>query len=127
MIGDALCLGIGGLGKVVLGGTGVGGDDIFGVLNVYGIRVGGDVAIGGKNGLQFCMISRICSCRVVSAIKGLVLNIISKLSSSSSAWSNSSIVKSTCCNGCCGDSDRARSPDPVGTSGSDPSGGNNIA
>ena len=27
MIGDALCLGIGGLGKVVLGGTGVGGDD----------------------------------------------------------------------------------------------------
>ena len=30
-----------------LGGTGVGGDERFGVLNVFGIRVGGDVAIGG--------------------------------------------------------------------------------
>ena len=127
MIGVALCLGIGGLGKVVLGGTGVGGDERFGVLNVFGIRVGGDVAIGGKNGLRFCMISRICSSRVVSAIIGLFMNIISKLSSSSSACSNSSIVKSTCCNGCCGDSGRARSPDPVGTSGSDPSGGDNLA
>ena len=42
MIGDALCLGIGGLGKVVLDGTGVGGDKGFGVLNVPGIRVAGN-------------------------------------------------------------------------------------
>ena len=42
MIGDALCSDIGGLGKVVLGGTGVGGDERFGVLNVPGIRSAGD-------------------------------------------------------------------------------------
>ena len=42
MIGNALCLGIGGLGKVVLDGTGVGGDKGFGVLNVPGIRSAGD-------------------------------------------------------------------------------------
>ena len=37
-----------GLGKVVLGGAGVGGNENSGVLNVPGIRVGGDIAIGGK-------------------------------------------------------------------------------
>ena len=51
MIGNALCLGIGGLGKVVLGGTGVGGDENSGVLNVPGIRVAGDLQIGGNDGL----------------------------------------------------------------------------
>ena len=56
MIGDALCLGIGKLDKVVLGGTGVGGDDKFGVLNVIGIRVAGDLAIGGKNGFCFVLL-----------------------------------------------------------------------
>ena len=50
MIGVALCLGIGGLsvdvlGMVVLGGTGVGGDDRLGVLNVIGISVAGDLAL----------------------------------------------------------------------------------
>ena len=46
--GYLLCVGIGGLGKVVLGGAGVGGNENSGVLNVPGIRVGGDLAIGGK-------------------------------------------------------------------------------
>ena len=50
MIGDALCLGIGGLGKVVLGGTGFGGDASFGVLYVPGNRVAGDLPIGGNDG-----------------------------------------------------------------------------
>ena len=47
MKGDALCLSIGELDKAVLGGTGVGGDQWFGVLNVIGIKVAGDLAIGG--------------------------------------------------------------------------------
>ena len=39
------------------------------------------------------------SSRVVSAVKGILLNAITKFSSSSSICSNSSIVKSKCCNG----------------------------
>ena len=47
MIGVALCIGFGGLsvavlGMVVLGGTCVGGDNRFGVLNVLGMRAAGD-------------------------------------------------------------------------------------
>ena len=61
-----------------------------------------------------CRISRIFSSRVVSAVKGILLNVISKLSSSSSICSNSSIVKSKFCNGFCGGCSRSkRSPDPV--------------
>ena len=122
MIGNALCLSIGGLGKVVLGGI-----ERFGVLHVPGIRAAGELAIGGKSGLCYCKISRVLSFREVSEVKGIIPNIISKLSSSSSACSNTSIVQNKFCNGCCGDSGRARSPDPVGTGGSDPSGGNNLA
>ena len=51
MIGDAPCLGIGQLDKVVLGGTGVGGDESFGALNVPGVKVAGNLPIGGNDGL----------------------------------------------------------------------------
>ena len=51
MLGVALCLGIGGLGKVVLGGTGVGGDERFGALYVPVTRAAGDLAFGGNDGL----------------------------------------------------------------------------
>ena len=51
MLGVALCLGIGGLGKVVLGGTGVGGDERFGALYVPVTRGVGDLALGGNDGL----------------------------------------------------------------------------
>ena len=50
MIGLALFLGIGGLGKVVLGGTGAGGDERFGALYVPVTRAG-DLAFGGNDGL----------------------------------------------------------------------------
>ena len=79
-----------------------------------------------KMAFFYCRIGRILSSRVVSAVKGIIPNIISKSSSSSSACSNTSIVQSKLCNGCCGDSGRARSPDPIGTGGSQPSGGNNL-
>ena len=51
MIGDALCLGISGLGKFVLGGTGVGGDERFGAFCVLATRAAGDLAFGGNDGL----------------------------------------------------------------------------
>ena len=56
MIGVALCLGIGGLsmvvlGMVVLGGTGIGGDERFGAIYVpVAFRVG-NLAFDGNDGL----------------------------------------------------------------------------
>ena len=56
MIGVALCLGIGGLsmvvlGMVVLGGTGIGGDERFGAINVPIALAAGDLAFDGNDGL----------------------------------------------------------------------------
>ena len=56
MIGVALCLGIGGLsmvvlGMVVLGGTGIGGDERFGALYVPVTLPAGDLAFDGNDGL----------------------------------------------------------------------------
>ena len=52
MIGVALRLGIGGLsmfvlGMVVLGGTGIGGDERFGAINVPIALAAGDLAFDG--------------------------------------------------------------------------------
>ena len=73
MIGDALCLGIGGLGNVVLGGTGAGGDERFGVLNVPGMIVFGDLAFGGKkshlilyDSSYMCLPCSFCNKRTIS-------------------------------------------------------------
>ena len=57
------------LGMVVLGGIGVDGDERLGVLNVLGIRVAGDLAIGGENGFYYCIINPIFASCIVSAIK----------------------------------------------------------
>ena len=51
MLGVSLRLGIGGLSMVVLGGTGVGGDERFGALYVPVSRAAGDLAFGGNDGL----------------------------------------------------------------------------
>ena len=55
MIGVALCLGIGGLsmvvlGMVVLGGTGIGGDERFGAIYVTVTLVVCDLSFDGNDG-----------------------------------------------------------------------------
>ena len=55
------------------------------------------------------------SSRVVSTVKGRLLNNISTLISSSSSCSRSALVKSRFWKGCCFDGGRNRSPDAAGT------------
>ena len=96
-------------------GLGIGTETRCGALYALVTSAAGDLAFGGNDGLWCCRISSIFSSRVVSAVKGIFVYTSSKLSSSSSICSNSSIVKSKFRNGLCGDRARSRSPDPVGT------------